>query len=293
MDFVTGLPRTIGRYNVIWVIVDRFTKSGQFLPIKKTFTMTQHVELYIREIVRFHGIPVSIVSDRDPRFTSAFWKSLLRALGTKLLFSTALHSQTDGQSERVIRILEDLLRACVINFQDSWELKLPLAKNARISQLSLQRPLQTEIKIFELAVYAMGEALSISTLTVQSRLRDRKVKAEHQRPVGKLRPLPILEWKWENISTMDFMTGLPKTIGRYNVIWLTPNLCFEERPTQILDRQERTLRNKVIQMVKVKWLNYSEEEATCETKAEMRSRYPELFGSFNFEKEIRFKGEDL
>lgn len=78
--------------------------------------MNQYAEDYIKEIVRLHGIPVSIVSDRDPRFTSEFWKSLHRALGTKLAFSTAYHPQSDGQSERVIQILEDMLRACTIDF---------------------------------------------------------------------------------------------------------------------------------------------------------------------------------
>ena len=128
MDFVTGLPRSARGSNAIWVIVDRLTKSAHFLPIKTTFTMVQYAELYIREIVRLHGIPVSIVSDRDPRFTSSFWKSLHSTMGTKLLFSTAFHPQTDGQSERVIQILEDLLRACVMDFSGSWESNLPLVE---------------------------------------------------------------------------------------------------------------------------------------------------------------------
>ncbi|XP_075474858.1 uncharacterized protein LOC142505658 [Primulina tabacum] len=88
----------------------------------------QYAKAYIHEIVRIHGIPVSIVSDRDPRFTSDFLKSLHRALGTKLAFSTAYHPQSDGQSERVIQILEDMLRACTIDFPGSWDSKLPLVE---------------------------------------------------------------------------------------------------------------------------------------------------------------------
>ncbi|XP_073056884.1 uncharacterized protein [Primulina eburnea] len=88
MDFVVGLPRTQKGYNSIWVIVDRLTKSSHFLPVKTTYSMNQYADAYVQEIVRLHGIPVSIVSDRDPRFTSEFWKSLHRALGTKLAFST-------------------------------------------------------------------------------------------------------------------------------------------------------------------------------------------------------------
>ncbi|XP_073049466.1 uncharacterized protein [Primulina eburnea] len=128
MDFVTGLPGTPKGYNSIWVIVDRLTKSAHFLPVKTTFTMNQHAEVYVAEIVRLHGISVSIVSDRDPRFTFEFWKSLHRALGTKLAFSTTYHPQSDGQSDRVIQILEDMLRACTIDFTRSCDSKLPLVE---------------------------------------------------------------------------------------------------------------------------------------------------------------------
>ncbi|XP_073317257.1 uncharacterized protein [Primulina huaijiensis] len=128
MDFVTGLPRTQKVFNSIWVIVDRLTKSAHFLPVKMTYSMNQYAEEYIAEIVRLHGVPVSIVSDRDPRFTSEFWKSLHRAMGTRLAFSTAYHPQSDGQSERVIQILEDMLRACTIDYPGSWDSKLPLVE---------------------------------------------------------------------------------------------------------------------------------------------------------------------
>jgi hypothetical protein len=104
MDFVTGLPRTSAGYDAIWVIADRLTKVAQFIPIKKTFSLERLAKLYIKEIVANYGIPNSIVSDRDPRFVSRFWKSLHGALGTKLNFSTAYNPQSDGQLERVIQI---------------------------------------------------------------------------------------------------------------------------------------------------------------------------------------------
>ena len=88
--------------------------------------MEKLAELYIAEIVTRHGVPLSIVSDRDSRFTSNFWKSLQKSLGSKLKLSTAYHPQTDGQSERTIQTLEDMLRACVIDFKGSWESHLPL-----------------------------------------------------------------------------------------------------------------------------------------------------------------------
>ena len=121
MDFVTGLPKTPKGNDAIWVIVDRLTKSAHFLPIRWGCTLDYLAKRYINEIVRLHGVPISIVSDRDPRFTSRFWKSFQDALGTRLNFSTAFHPQTDGQSERTIQTLEGMLRACVIEFKGSWD----------------------------------------------------------------------------------------------------------------------------------------------------------------------------
>ena len=102
------------KWDTIWVIVDRLTKSAHFLPIKETDDMDVLARLYLKEIVSRHGVPISIISDRDSRFTSNFWRSLQKALGTKLDMSTAYHPQTDGQSERTIQTLEDMLRACEI-----------------------------------------------------------------------------------------------------------------------------------------------------------------------------------
>ncbi|KAI3499635.1 hypothetical protein L1887_35439 [Cichorium endivia] len=116
MDFITKLPKTTGGLDTIWVIVDRLTKSAHFLPIKETDKMGKLTWTYIKEIVRLHGAPISIISDRDSRFTSRFGQSPQKALGTILDMSTAYHPQTDGQSERTIQPLEDMLRACVIDF---------------------------------------------------------------------------------------------------------------------------------------------------------------------------------
>ncbi|KAJ9541114.1 hypothetical protein OSB04_027620 [Centaurea solstitialis] len=130
MDFVTKLPRTPKGYDTIWVIVDRLSKSAHFLPMKETYSMERLARLYIAEIVRLHGTPVSIVSDRDARFTSTFWQSFQREMGTRVNLSTAYHPQTDGQSERTIQTLEDMLRACAVDFGGSWEDHLPLIEFA-------------------------------------------------------------------------------------------------------------------------------------------------------------------
>ena len=130
MDFISGLPRTQSGHDSIWVIIDRLTKVAQFLPIKKTYTMEKLAKLYVKDIVKLHGAPVTIVFDRDPKFTSRFWPSLQNAMGTKLKFSTAFHPQTDGQSERTIQILEDMLRSCAMEFKGNWDEHLPLAEFA-------------------------------------------------------------------------------------------------------------------------------------------------------------------
>jgi hypothetical protein len=109
MDFVVGLPRTSVGYNSIWVIIDRLTKSAHFLTVKTTYSVEKYVKLYIAEIVRIHGAPTSIISDSDPKFTSRFWGALYKAFGTRLHLSTSHHPQTDGQSERTIQTLEDML----------------------------------------------------------------------------------------------------------------------------------------------------------------------------------------
>ena len=128
--FVTGLPRTKRGHDAIWVIVDRLTKSALFIATNNTYSLERYARLYVDEIVRLHGAPVSIVSDRDPRFTSRFWPKLQVAMGTRLHFSTAFHPQTDGQSERTIQTLEDMLRASVMEFKRSWDSYLALIEFA-------------------------------------------------------------------------------------------------------------------------------------------------------------------
>ncbi|CAA7021743.1 unnamed protein product [Microthlaspi erraticum] len=129
MDFVVGLPvsRT---FDAIWVIVDRLTKSAHFLAIKKTDGAAVLARKFVREIVRLHGVPASIVSDRDPRFTSEFWRAFQAEMGTKVHLSTAYHPQTDGQSERTIQTMEDLLRMCVLDWGGHWADHLGLVEFA-------------------------------------------------------------------------------------------------------------------------------------------------------------------
>ena len=110
---------------IIWVVVDRLTKVAHFIPVKTTYTSAKLAKIYMTRIVCLHGVPRTIVSDRGTQFTSKFWHQLHRTLETRLEFSTTFHPQTDGQTERVNQILEDMLRACALDYGSSWDENLP------------------------------------------------------------------------------------------------------------------------------------------------------------------------
>ncbi|KAL1207553.1 hypothetical protein V5N11_017231 [Cardamine amara subsp. amara] len=129
MDFVVGLPVSRTK-DAIWVIVDRLTKCARFLAIKKTDGSAVLAMKYVQEIVRLYGVPVSIVSDRDPKFTSEFWNAFQKEMGTRVHMSTAYHPQTDGLSERTIQTLEDLLRMRVLDWGGHWVYHLSLVEFA-------------------------------------------------------------------------------------------------------------------------------------------------------------------
>ena len=128
MDFITGLPKTSKGFDSIWVVVDRLTKQAHFMPVKTVYSASTYADLYTKHIMKLHGVPKTIVSDRGTQFVSKFWKSFHKSLGTKLLHSTAYHPQTDGQTERVNQIFEDMLRACVLTSATSWDDCLALAE---------------------------------------------------------------------------------------------------------------------------------------------------------------------
>ncbi|KAI3702753.1 hypothetical protein L6452_28505 [Arctium lappa] len=130
MEFVTKLSKTLQGHDTMWVIVNRLTKCVHFLAMQETLPIEKLAKLYIDEVVSRHGVPQSIMSDRDSRFTSNFWASLQKELGTRLNMITAYHPQTDGQSERTIQTLKDMLRSCVIDFGGSCDSHLPLVEFA-------------------------------------------------------------------------------------------------------------------------------------------------------------------
>jgi hypothetical protein len=128
MDFIIGLPKSAKQNDAIMVVVEKLSKSSHFVPVKSTCKEIDISNLFMKGIFRLHGMPREIVSDRDTKFTSRFWKSLMDGFGTKLLFSTSYHPETNGQTERVNYILEDMLRMHVMHQPKKWEDYLPLVE---------------------------------------------------------------------------------------------------------------------------------------------------------------------
>nr|XP_048321730.1 uncharacterized protein LOC107406968 [Ziziphus jujuba var. spinosa] len=278
MVFVVGLPKTLKGYNAIWVIVDRLTKFAQFLPIRTTFTMDQYAQLYVNEIVKLHEVLLSIISYHDPRFTSNFWRSLHKAMCTKLNFSTAFHPQTDGRSKRTIQTLEDMLRACVMDFTGSWDKHLPLV------EFAYNNSYHTSIKMapYE-ALYGrkcrslFGKKGKLSLRFVGPfKILDR---------VGDLAyrlALPPALFGVHNVFHVSILRKYvhdPSHVVCFEPLQLNMDLTYEELSFRIVDQKEKELRTKKIPLVKVLWRNHSVEEAIWEREHEIHEKYPHLFDS--------------
>jgi hypothetical protein len=128
MDYIVSFPLTARKKDSIWVIVDRLTKTAHFMAVHTTYSVQQYADLYMDQIVSLHGIPKTIISDIGTQFVSRFWEQLHECLGTKLTRSSSYHPHTDGQTERINQILEDILRASILHFDTSWDKCLSLAE---------------------------------------------------------------------------------------------------------------------------------------------------------------------
>jgi hypothetical protein len=128
MDFIVGLPLTACKFDSIWVIVDRLSKSAHFIPVHTHYDARKYAEIYIARVLCLHGVPMTIIFDRGSQFVTRFWEQLHASLGTHLIHSSAYHLQTDGQTERVNQILEYMLIAYVLEHQESWDQNLPWAE---------------------------------------------------------------------------------------------------------------------------------------------------------------------
>nr|GEY76741.1 reverse transcriptase domain-containing protein [Tanacetum cinerariifolium] len=232
MDFVTKLPKSSQGYDTIQVIVDRLTKSSIFTPIRETDPMDKRTRIYLKEVVTRHGIPVSIISDRDPRFTSNFWRSLQNALGTRLDMSTAYHLETDGQSERTIQTLEDMLRAYAIDFRKDWVNHFPLIEAALVS-----RPHHLKHFMVESVVHPFVRP-KLKKLKSSKSYADLKRKPmEFQ--VGDKVMLKVSPWKW--VVRFGKRGKLnPRYVGPFKVLGRVRDVAYKLDLPEVLSRVHNT-----------------------------------------------------
>ncbi|GJW82216.1 putative nucleotidyltransferase, ribonuclease H [Tanacetum coccineum] len=291
IDLITKLPRSRSGHDAIWVIVDKLTKSAHFLEIHKDFSTEKLARLYIDEIVARHGVPISINSDRDGRFTSYFWQTIQKALGTRLDLSTAYHPQTNGQSERIIQTLEDMLRACVIDFGGSWDIHLPLA------EFSYNNSYHSSIRcaLFE-ALYGrkcsspvlwakieegslIGHKLVLE-MTDKVVLIKEKLKAARDHQKGSLiGPELRLPEELSSVHDTFHVSNLKKCLANANLhvqldeIKVNKTLHFVKEPVEIMDREIKKLKCRKIALVKVRWNSKRGPEFTWEHEDQMRIKY--------------------
>nr|GEV26371.1 retrotransposable element Tf2 [Tanacetum cinerariifolium] len=257
MDFVTGLPRTQKKNDAIWVVVDRLTKAAHFLPIRKDFSISRLAYIFQQEIVRLHDTSASIISDRDSRFTSRFWKGFQSAWGTRLKFSTA------GPYELLYG------RKC----------RAPICWN-EVGERVVEGPELIEVTNEKVAV-------------ANEKLKEARIKGKlNPRFIG---PFKILDRVGEvsyrlalppqlshvhNVFHVLLLRGYkyyPVHVVSYSLDQIREDLSLAEEPEKILDRQERVMRNKTILFVKILCKNHPEREAIWETEESMRASYPRFF----------------
>jgi hypothetical protein len=130
MEFITAFPKTGKQHDSIMVVVEKLMKSAHFISLETNHKETDVVDIFMKEVARLHGIPKTIVSNRDPKFTSSFWKGLFKGFITNLNFSTTYHPKSDGQTERVNKVIEDMLRMYVMDKPSKWEDYLHLVEFA-------------------------------------------------------------------------------------------------------------------------------------------------------------------
>nr|GFA15595.1 putative reverse transcriptase domain-containing protein [Tanacetum cinerariifolium] len=268
MDFITKLPKSSQGFDTIWVIVDRLTKSAHFLPIRKNDPLDKLARLYLNRIVARHGIPISIICDRDGRFTSNFWRSFQKALGTDITMSTAYHPETDGQSERTIQTLKDMLRACVIDFGKGWVKHLPLCEFS-----------------YNNSYHASIKAEPYEALYGQKSVQDRqKSYADLKRnpmefEVGDRVILKVSPWKGVvqfdkrelrkvhhtfHVSNLKKCYADEPLVMPLEGIHVDDRLQFVEEPVKIMDREIKRLKRSWIPLVKVHWNSRRGPEFTWE-----------------------------
>ncbi|GJY06062.1 putative reverse transcriptase domain-containing protein [Tanacetum coccineum] len=308
MDFVMKLPRTSSGHDTIWLIVDRLTKSAHILPMREDYKMDRLARHYLNEIVARYGVSISIISDRDSHFTSKFWQSMQEALETRLDMSTTYHPQTNGQCERTIQTLEDMLEHVPLTsgkaevregkligpelVQETTEkisqikYRLKAARDHQKSYADKRRkPLE----------FSVGEHVLIKVLPWKGVVCFRKKRKLAPRFVG---PFEITE----RICPIAYRVRLPEELNgvhdtfhvsnlkKYladptlqiplDEIQVDAKLKFIEEPVEILEREFKKLKRSRIAIVQVRWNSKRGPKFTLERKDQMKLKYPHLF-SFN------------
>eukprot|EP00253_Pinus_taeda_P016219 PITA_16219 len=299
------------------VVVDKLRKTAHFIPVKFTYKAVEIANIFMREIFQLHGIPQVVISDRDVKFTSAFWKTLFVGLGTQIHFSTSYYPQTDGQIERVNQVLEDMLRMFVMQQPQKWEDHLHLLEfsynNGHHESLGMspfeviygrkgQVPTDWNSQNNKLALGPdILEEMEATIKKVHQNLKvaeDRqKVYADKKRTHKEfhlgdhmyLRVKPrkrTLQWKgcaklprWYCgwIGPVEYKLALLGHIRVHNVFHVEPEGEFLVEPLHILNQRETTLRRQAIIQVKVQWKNFGSDEATWEEEEVERKYYPAPF----------------
>nr|GEZ35139.1 hypothetical protein [Tanacetum cinerariifolium] len=231
-------------------------------------TLEKLTRQYLKEVVSRHGVPVSIISDRDGRFMSYFWKSLNKALGTRLDMSTTYHPETDGQSERTIQTLEDMLRACVLDFGKGWDKHLPLV------EFSYNNSYQTSIKLTgpEIIHETTEKIVQIKSRIQAARDRQKSYVDVRRKPlevqVGDKVMLKVSPWK----EVIHEPLAIP-----LDEIQVDDKLNFIEELVEIMDHEVKRLKQSCILIVKVHWNYRRGPEFTWEREDQMQKKYPHLF----------------
>ncbi|KAI5353071.1 hypothetical protein L3X38_005963 [Prunus dulcis] len=315
MNFVFKLPRTQSKHDGVWVIVDRLTKSAHFLPVRANYSLNKLAKIFIDEIVRLHGVLVSIVSNRVPRFASRFWTKLNEAFGTQLQFSTAFHPQTDGQSERTIQTLEDMLRACALQFRDDWDEKLPLMEFAynnsyqvsigmspfdalygkqcrtpfywdedRQKSYADNRRKDLQFEVGDWVVLKLSPWKGVVRFGKRGKLSPRYIGPyeiiERVGPVAYRLALPADLARLHDVFHISMLRKYisdPSHVQEEQPVELEDDFTYVEQPVQILDWKTQVLQSREIPLVKVLWRSHTVEEATWEPEDQMREQYLHLF----------------
>ncbi|XP_021736152.1 uncharacterized protein LOC110702705 [Chenopodium quinoa] len=255
MDFVEALPRTRAGNDTIWVIVDRLTKSATFIPMKNTFSMDQLGRAYMKFV----------------------------AMGTKLLMSTSFHPATNGQTERTIQTLEDMLRACVLEYRGSWEDHLDLIEFSQKSYADEKRR-DVEFQIGEKVLLKISHMKGVMRFGKRGKLSPKYIGPyEILQKVRKVAYKLDLPNEFERVHNVFHVSQIGKYVPDVahvlepETMELDESLTYEERPVRILDSKVKSTRNKDVKIVKVLWSNHKVEEATWEAEEEMGKKYPNLF----------------